>query len=137
MRLLVTGGLGFSGSNFVRMVLAERPEWGVTNLDLVTYAGNPANLADVAGNARYRFVRGDVAERAHVAEALEGCDAIVHFAAESHVDRSILSAEPFVRTNVLGTLVLLDAIRARAGRRVGDASTDEGAGGGGPVVAAV
>src|SRR3972149_208925 len=115
MRLLVTGGLGFSGSNFVRMVLAERPEWGVTNLDLVTYAGNPANLADVAGNARYRFVRGDVAERAHVAGALEGCDAIVHFAAESHVDRSILSAEPFVRTNVLGTMTLLDAARTRAG----------------------
>ncbi len=125
MRLLVTGGLGFIGSNFVRMVLAERPEWGVTNLDLVTYAGNPANLADVAGNARYRFARGDVAERAHVAAALDGCDAIVHFAAESHVDRSILSAEPFVRTNVLGTLALLDAIRARAGCRMVQVSTDE------------
>jgi dTDP-glucose 4,6-dehydratase len=126
VRLLVTGGLGFIGSNFVRTVLRDRPEWQVTNLDLVTYAGNPANLADLEGDPRYRLVRGDIAERADVARALEaGADAIVNFAAESHVDRSILSAEPFVRTNVLGTLQLLEAARTLRGCRTVHVSTDE------------
>ncbi len=125
MRLLVTGGLGFIGSSFVRTVLAARPGWRVVNLDLVTYAGNPANLADVARDARYRFVRGDVAEPADVAAAFDGCDAIVHFAAESHVDRSIMSAGPFARTNVLGTQVLLDAVRQRGRGRLVVVSTDE------------
>jgi dTDP-glucose 4,6-dehydratase len=126
VRLLVTGGLGFIGSNFVRTVLRDRPEWQVTNLDLLTYAGNPANLADLEGDPRYRLVRGDIAERADVARALEaGADAIVNFAAESHVDRSILSAEPFVRTNVIGLVRLLEAARARAGCRVVHVSTDE------------
>ncbi len=125
MRLLVTGGLGFLGSRLVRAVLAGRPGWQVTNLDLVTYAGNPANLADVERDPRYRFVRGDVAEAADVAAALDDCDAVVHLAAESHVDRSILSAGPFVRTNVLGTQVLLDAVRGRAGMRLVVVSTDE------------
>ena len=128
MRLLVTGGLGFIGSNFVRMVLEARPGWSVTNLDLVTYAGNPANLADLATHPAYRFVKGDIAEPDDVARALEGgADAIVNFAAESHVDRSILAAGPFVRTNVLGTVQLLEAARARAGGpcRVVHVSTDE------------
>jgi len=126
MRLVVTGGLGFIGSNFVRLVLRERPDWQVTNLDLVTYAGNPANLRDVEGDPRYRFVRGDIAEPEDVAKALgEGVDAVVNFAAESHVDRSILSAAPFVRTNVVGTLVLLEAVRGRAGCRMLHVSTDE------------
>lgn len=130
MRLLVTGGLGFIGSNFVRRVLAARPDWAVTNLDLVTYAGNPANLADLASDSRYRLIRGDVAKTEDVRRALEPApDAIVHFAAESHVDRSILSAEPFVRTNVLGTMVLLDAVRAcprpRPRCRFVQVSTDE------------
>ncbi len=126
MRLVVTGGLGFIGSNFVRLVLAERPGWSVTNLDLVTYAGNPANLRDLEGRADYRLVKGDVAEPADVARAFErGVDAVVNFAAESHVDRSILSAEPFVRTNVLGTLRLLEAARALGSCRVVHVSTDE------------
>jgi dTDP-glucose 4,6-dehydratase len=126
VRLVVTGGLGFIGSNFVRLVLRDRPDWQVTNLDLVTYAGNPANLRDVEGDPRYRFVRGDIAEPEDVAKALgEGVDAVVNFAAESHVDRSILSAAPFVRTNVVGTLVLLEAVRARAGCRMLHVSTDE------------
>jgi dTDP-glucose 4,6-dehydratase len=125
VRLVVTGGLGFIGSNFVRLVLRDRPDWQVTNLDLVTYAGNPANLRDVEGDPRYRFVRGDIAEPEDVAKALgEGVDAVVNFAAESHVDRSILSAAPFVRTNVVGTLVLLEAVRARAGCRMLHVSTD-------------
>ena len=125
MQLLVTGGLGFIGSNFVRLILAERPSWRVVNLDAVTYAGNPANLADLAGDPRYRFVKGDIADRDAVAGLMqEGCDAVINFAAESHVDRSILSAEPFVRTNVLGTLALLDAARS-APRRFVQVSTDE------------
>ncbi len=126
MRLLVTGGLGFIGSNFIRMVLRERPSWTVTNLDLVTYAGNPANLDDLAGDGRYRFLKGDVARADDVRRALEArADAVVHFAAESHVDRSIVSAEPFVRTNVVGTMVLLDAARASPGCRFVHISTDE------------
>jgi dTDP-glucose 4,6-dehydratase len=126
MRLLVTGGLGFIGSNFVRHVLAARPGWSVINLDAVTYAGNPANLADVADQPRYCFVKGDIAARSDVERAVgAGVDAIVNFAAESHVDRSILSAEPFVRTNVLGTLVLLEVARALPACRVVHVSTDE------------
>lgn len=125
MRVLVTGGLGFIGSNFVRLLLAERPAWEVVNLDAVTYAGNPANLAEVAADPRYRFVRGDIGDAAAVADALDGCGAVVNFAAESHVDRSILSAEPFARTNVLGTLVLLEAARGRPACRFVQVSTDE------------
>jgi dTDP-glucose 4,6-dehydratase len=122
----VTGGLGFIGSNFVRLILAERPSWSVVNLDAVTYAGNPANLHDVEGNPRYRFVKGDIADRNAVDRAVSsGCDAVVNFAAESHVDRSILSAEAFVRTNVVGTLTLLDAMRAQPARRFVQVSTDE------------
>jgi len=130
VRLVVTGGLGFIGSNFVRLVRRDRPGWRVTNLDLVTYAGNPANLRDLDGDRRYRFVKGDIAEPGDLARALEGgADAIVNFAAESHVDRSILSAGPFVRTNVLGTVAVLEAARAEAAQgrpcRVVHVSTDE------------
>ncbi len=126
MNLLVTGGLGFIGSNFVRLLLAERPQWRVVNLDAVTYAGNPANLADVASDPRYRFVKGDIADRDAVAGILaQGCDAVVNFAAESHVDRSILSAAPFAQTNILGVLALLEAIRGTRGCRLVQVSTDE------------
>jgi dTDP-glucose 4,6-dehydratase len=125
VRLLVTGGLGFVGSNFVRHVLRERPTWTVVNFDLVTYAGNPANVEDLAGDGRHRLLRGDVASASDVAAALrDGVDAIVNFAAESHVDRSILAAAPFVQTNVVGTLTLLEAARERRCRMV-QVSTDE------------
>jgi dTDP-glucose 4,6-dehydratase len=123
--LLVTGGCGFIGSNFVRLVLESEPEVAVVNFDALTYAGNPENLADLAGNPRYRFVKGDVADRAAVEAALDGVDSVIHFAAESHVDRSILDSGPFVRTNVLGTQVLLDAARKRGVRRYVHVSTDE------------
>jgi len=125
-RILVTGGCGFIGSNFVRHLLAADPAVHLVNLDRLTYAGNPANLADLAGNQRYRFIQGDIADPDFVHSVIrEGLDAIFNFAAESHVDRSILDASPFVHTNVLGTQVLLDAARHfRVGRYV-QISTDE------------
>ncbi len=125
-RVLVTGGCGFIGSNLVRYLLEAEPELTVVNLDALTYAGNPANLADVARSPRYRFIHGDITDRAAVARALEGgVEAILHLAAESHVDRSIHDSGPFVRTNVLGTQVLLDAAREHKVARFVHVSTDE------------
>jgi len=114
MNILVTGGCGFIGSNFIRSLLADAQGVArVVNLDKLTYAGNPANLADVAGDRRYAFVRGDIGDEALVARTLAEHEvgAVANFAAESHVDRSIDSPEPFVETNVLGTLRLLNAAR--------------------------
>jgi len=126
MRYLVTGGLGFIGSAFIRLLLAERPSHEVVNLDAMTYAANPANLAGVEGDPRYRFVKGDIADPAAVAAALgDGADAIVNFAAESHVDRSILDPEAFLRTDILGTHTLLEAVRERGVPRFLQVSTDE------------
>jgi dTDP-glucose 4,6-dehydratase len=124
--LLITGGCGFIGSNFVRFVLEHDPAVAVVNYDALTYAGNLDNLADLAGHPRYRFVRGDVCDRERVAQTLgQGIDSIIHFAAESHVDRSIHDSGPFIRTNVLGTQVLLDVARERGVRRFIQVSTDE------------
>jgi dTDP-glucose 4,6-dehydratase len=124
--MLVTGGCGFIGSNFIRYLLPREPELSVVNFDALTYAGNPANLADLAAQPRYRFVKGDVADRAAVEAAFEGgIDSVVHFAAESHVDRSIADSSPFLRTNAIGTQVLLDVARARGVRRYVQVSTDE------------
>ncbi len=126
MRLLVTGGLGFIGSAFIRLVLRERPDAQVTNLDAMTYAGNPANCALVAGDPRYAFVKGDIGDAKAVRQAIgQGVDAIVNFAAETHVDRSILDPEAFLRTDVLGTHVLLEAVREHAIPRFLQVSTDE------------
>ena len=124
--VLVTGGCGFIGSNFVRLLLAERPHWSIINLDLLTYAGNPENLADVAENPQYRFVQGDIADPALVRKLLaEEVWAVVNFAAETHVDRSILDSGEFVRTNVLGTEKLLAAALAAKVPRFLQVSTDE------------
>lgn len=124
VRLLVTGGLGFIGSHFVRDHLARgRDE--IVVLDKVTYAGNPANLADVRGDPRLRIVRGDVCDRAVVDRLMRRADAVVHFAAETHVDRSIHDAGVFVQTDVFGTFVLLDAARRHAISRFVHISTDE------------
>jgi dTDP-glucose 4,6-dehydratase len=123
--LLVTGGCGFIGSNFVRHVLQTDPDVAVRNFDALTYAGNPDNLADLVGNPRYQFVKGDIADRAAVEAALDGVEGIVHFAAESHVDRSILDSGPFIRTNVVGTQVLLDVARQHSVSRFVQVSTDE------------
>lgn len=110
MNLLVTGGLGFIGSNFIRMMLHKHPDISISNLDGVTYAGNPVNLKDIENNPRYYFIRGDICNRDLVFSLLKkhNIDTIVHFAAESHVDRSIEDSSVFVRTNVLGTHVLLE-----------------------------
>ncbi|MBI3268557.1 MAG: dTDP-glucose 4,6-dehydratase [Planctomycetes bacterium] len=125
-RYLVTGGCGFIGSNFVRLLLRRDPRAEVVNLDALTYAGNPENLADLASESRYQFVRGNVEEPAAVRRALEGgADAVVHFAAESHVDRSLEDPAPFVRTNVLGTQVLLTECRRAGVGRFLLVSTDE------------
>ncbi len=126
MRLLVTGGAGFIGANFVHHVLAEYPADEVVTLDLLTYAGNLANLETVLGSPRHRFVRGDIADPDAVAAAIgDGVDAIVNMAAESHVDRSILDASAFLRTNVIGTQVLLDTAREYQVPRFLQVSTDE------------
>jgi dTDP-glucose 4,6-dehydratase len=126
MKILVTGGAGFIGSNFVQYVHRELPDATVVTFDLLTYAGNLANLAAVEKSPRHRFVRGDIADpQAVEAVMADGIDAVVHFAAESHVDRSIEDASEFVRTNVLGTQVLLDAARRHAVNRFVHVSTDE------------
>ncbi len=124
--VLVTGGCGFIGSNFVRHLLETDPTANLINFDALTYAGNLENLADLEKHPRYRFVKGDITDRPAVLEAtIGGVDAIIHFAAESHVDRSILDSGPFIRTNVLGTQVLLDAAREKKIERFVQVSTDE------------
>lgn len=128
--LLVTGGCGFIGSNFVRFVLQHRPGWRVTNLDALTYSGNPENLADLEDDDRYRFVKGSINDANLCRELATNCDGVVHFAAESHVDRSIMDSRPFIETNVMGTQTLLDAARHAGGydgggKRLLHVSTDE------------
>ncbi|MFN0008287.1 MAG: dTDP-glucose 4,6-dehydratase [Planctomycetota bacterium] len=128
--ILVTGGAGFIGSNFVHMLLELRPDWRIVNLDALTYAGNLENLASVEGKGDYHFVHGDIREEADVERAFAAARAkdrivVVHFAAESHVDRSILSGLPFVTSNVVGTQLLLDAARKHGVARFVHVSTDE------------
>jgi dTDP-glucose 4,6-dehydratase len=124
-KFFITGGAGFIGSAFIRLVLAQNPSCLITNFDALTYAGNLDNLEGL-DESRYHFVRGDITDRKAVLAALdEGTDAIINFAAESHVDRSIASADEFLRTNIIGTQVLLDAARERKVRRFVHISTDE------------
>jgi dTDP-glucose 4,6-dehydratase len=129
MKLLITGGAGFIGSNFLRFLVRERPEIGVVNLDRLTYAGNLENLEgmEALAGANYRFVRGDIADPKILEEVWTAnpIDAVINFAAESHVDRSIESAEDFIRTNVNGTLALLEAARKHGVKRFLQISTDE------------
>jgi dTDP-glucose 4,6-dehydratase len=125
MRLLVTGGAGFIGSTFIRHVLRETSDVAVTNLDALTYAGNLASLASVTDDPRYRFVHGDVCDASLVDQLVADADAIVHFAAESHVDRSIDGPVAFLRTNVLGAGVVFEAARRHEVSRVLHISTDE------------
>jgi len=124
--VLVTGGAGFIGSNFVRYALSTHPDWHVTTLDKLTYAGRMENLHDVLDDPRHQFVRGDIADAALAAPLVTRADLVVHFAAETHVDRSILSAGEFIRTDIYGTFVLLEAARqATHLRRFIQISTDE------------
>ena len=125
--VLVTGGCGFIGSNFIRWLLEDDPEVRVVNFDKLTYAGNLENLASVAEFDRYEFCPGDISDRERVDGVLEqfDIDAIVNFAAESHVDRSILDSTPFIQTNIVGTQVLIDAARAVGTNRFVQVSTDE------------
>lgn len=125
MKILVTGGAGFIGSNFVRHLLALDKGYSVVNFDKLTYAGNLANLTAVAGEPRYAFVKGDICDRGAVELAMAGCNAVVHFAAESHVDRTIYEPSACIETNVNGTFVLLEAARKLGVERFVHISTDE------------
>jgi dTDP-glucose 4,6-dehydratase len=126
MRIVVTGGAGFIGSNFIRHLLAAEPACRIVNLDKLTYAGNLENLTDIERDSRYRFVRGSICDAMLVDELLkEGFDALVNFAAESHVDRSIQDSRAFAETNVLGTQVILEACRRHRIPRMIQVSTDE------------
>ena len=116
VQILLTGGCGFIGSNFVRFVLRHRPDYSLVNLDALTYSGNLENLVDLendipSASGRYRFVHGNICNMELVCSLIDQCDAVVHMAAESHVDRSIIDARPFVESNILGTQTLLDALR--------------------------
>lgn len=125
MRILVTGGCGFIGSRFVRLVLAERPDWEIVNLDKLTYAGRLENLRDVEADPRYRFLRGDICDPEAVQDAMAGCTLAVNFAAETHVDRSLLGAAHFIDTDIKGVLVLLEEARRVGLERFVQISTDE------------
>ncbi|MCK4265921.1 MAG: GDP-mannose 4,6-dehydratase, partial [Thermoplasmata archaeon] len=126
MRILVTGGMGFIGSNFIRHMLRKYEDYDIMNLDKLTYAGNLENLKEIENNHRYHFVKGDIADRELVDKLLgQGFDVIVNFAADSHVDRSILDAAPFVETNTKGTQTLLEGARQYDLGRFIQVSTDE------------
>src|SRR3990170_4752304 len=126
VEVLVTGGAGFIGSNFVRHALQAHPDWRITTLDKLTYAGRMETLSDVIDHPRHRFVRGDIADAAVSAPLVHASDIVVHFAAETHVDRSILEAGEFIKTDIIGTFVLLEAARtAPSLERFIQISTDE------------
>jgi len=124
MKILVTGGAGFIGSNFIRYILNKYPDYEIINLDALTYAGNLENLKDFENDSRYKFVKGDICDRDLVNDLVKDVDTIVHFAAESHVDRSIIDPTDFVRTNVIGTQILLESAREN-NTRFHHISTDE------------
>lgn len=125
LKLLVTGGAGFIGANFIHHILNKYPDYKVTNLDALTYAGNLENLNPVENHPNYEFIKGDITDEELVNELVKDVDIIVHFAAESHVDRSILGASDFVRTNILGTHILLEAAKNNGNKRFHHVSTDE------------
>lgn len=125
MKLLVTGGAGFIGSNFIRHILGKYPDYLVLNVDKLTYAGNPENLKDIMGHPRYRFIQGDICDEDQINELIPGMDAVINFAAETHVDRSILEPGAFIRTDVFGTFTLLEAVKSYKIPRYIQISTDE------------
>ncbi len=125
MKILVTGGAGFMGSNFIRYILEKYPEYEVVNFDKLTYAGNVDNLKDIEDNKRYTFIKGDIADARAVATAIQGADVIINYAAETHVDRSIMEAKDFAVTDVIGTLTLLQAVEKYKIPKYIQISTDE------------
>jgi dTDP-glucose 4,6-dehydratase len=125
MKIFVTGGAGFIGSNFIRHVLALGKDYSIVNFDKLTYAGNLANLESVANSPNYSFVKGDICDASAVEAAMKGCTAVVHFAAESHVDRSIYEPAPVIQTNVTGTFIMLQVSRTLNIERFVHISTDE------------
>jgi dTDP-glucose 4,6-dehydratase len=125
MKLLVTGGAGFIGSNFIHYILNKYPTYQIINLDALTYAGNLENLKSLENNSRYEFVKGDICDADLVDNLVKKVDIVVHFAAESHVDRSILDSKAFINTNVIGTHTLLEASRKAGNKRFHHISTDE------------
>lgn len=125
MKILVTGGAGFIGSNFILYWLKNHPEDFIVNFDLLTYAGNLENVASVEKSPQYQFIKGDITNHDEVALAMQGCDQVVHFAAESHVDRSIQDPAPFFTTNVIGTQILLEQARRLGNIKFHHISTDE------------
>jgi len=125
-KILITGGAGFMGSNFIKYILKNHPDWQVVNLDKLTYAGNLENLKEIGDSANYKFLKGDIAKAADVEKAIgEGVDAIINYAAETHVDRSILEPDAFIKTDILGTYTLLEAARAHNVAQYIQISTDE------------
>lgn len=125
MKLLITGGCGFIGSNFIRYILKKYPHYKIINLDSLTYAGNLESLEDVSKNPNYTFIKGDISDYNLVMELIDSCEGVLNFAAETHVDRSITDPSIFVRTNVLGTQILLEASRRKNIPRFLQVSTDE------------
>lgn len=125
MKILITGGLGFIGSNFIKHWFKNHPQDSIINLDKLTYAANPRNLVEFENNPNYKFVQGDILDEKIVDELVAQVDTIVHFAAESHVDRSIDDPSLFVKTNVLGTYILLNAAKKHQIKRFHHISTDE------------
>ena len=125
MKLFVTGGSGFIGSNFIRFMLKKYPNYKILNYDKLTYAGNPDNLRDIEKDPRYSFVKGDICDFKKASRYIEGSDAIINFAAETHVDRSILNADQFIRTSINGTFALLEAAKFLKIKRFVQISTDE------------
>jgi dTDP-glucose 4,6-dehydratase len=125
MKIIVTGGAGFIGSNFIHYILKKYNDYEIINLDTLTYAGNLENLKDIENDSRYKFVKGDICDKELVDKLVKDCDTIVHFAAESHVDRSIMNPESFIKTNIMGTHNLLEAAKNNGNKRFHHISTDE------------
>ncbi|MCG2693932.1 dTDP-glucose 4,6-dehydratase [Candidatus Parcubacteria bacterium] len=125
MKLFITGGAGFIGSNFIRHILKRYPEYKVINFDKLTYAGNLENLKDIADSPNYKFIKGDICDKEAVASALQGADVIVNFAAESHVDRSIMDDNAFLKTDIFGVKILLEAVKQLGIKKMIQISTDE------------
>jgi dTDP-glucose 4,6-dehydratase len=125
MKILITGGLGFIGSNFIRYILNKYPSQHIVNLDAITYAGNPNNLKDIENNPHYHFIKGDICKKEDVEEAIKDCEIIFNFAAETHVDRSIIEAGAFVKTDVIGTYTVLEMARKYDIEKFIQISTDE------------